>query len=554
VVKPAPEFPQTLPEILRRAAETCGRRGLIFVDEDEQRFTWAEIQEQAERVAAAFQDAGGSPGDRVAIVCQGLRPLVTSFFGAVLAGMHPSILPTPISRRRLKGYLGHIGAIVRVAQPSFVIVDEEVEEVGQPLLAEAGLEGQARVLRHDHLLQTAARFRAYSPRPDEIAVIQFTSGSTSSPRGVVLPHSCIAANVRAIVEHLEVEPHDVGGGWLPMYHDMGLIGNLLGATARSIDLVLTTPFNFLRRPRRWLDVMERHNVSITAGPNVSYRHLLERGELLGRDLSAWRVAIIGAEPIDSELLDAFTEAFGKVGFPRSGFMPAYGLAEVGLMVTGVRATEEYETFEVDRAALEGEGVARPAATKGAGTTIVSCGVPVRETTVRIVGEGDEPLEDGKVGEISISGSSVMRGYYNNPDATAETLRDGWLMTGDLGYLLDGELFVTGRKKELIIVGGRNYYPQDIERAVHGLELVRPGSVVAFGTLNGRQEGIVVVAAPRNPQDSEAIIDRVRGVVSETLNLPVLDVVLLESGRIPRTTSGKLCRGRCRDLYEEGKLV
>lgn len=549
----ASEFPQTLPDILAQAAQTCGRRGLIFVDEDEQRFTWAEIQEQAQRVAAGFQDAGGKPDDRVAIVCQGLRPLVTSFFGAVLAGMHPSILPTPISRRRLKGYLGHIGAIVKVAQPGFVVVDEEVEEVGEPLLAEAGLEGRARVVRHDHLLETPARFHPYHPRPDEIAVIQFTSGSTSSPRGVVLPHSGIAANVRAIVEHLEVTPDDVGGGWLPMYHDMGLIGNLLGAAARSIDLVLTTPFNFLRRPRRWLDVMERHNVSITAGPNVSYRHLLERGELLGRDLSAWRVAIIGAEPIDPELLAAFTEAFGRVGFPKSGFMPAYGLAEVGLMVTGVRASEEYETIEVDREALEGEGVARPAA-GGAAARIVSCGVPVRETTVRVVDESDQQVPDGHIGEISISGSSVMRGYYNDPEATAETLRNGWLMTGDLGYVQGGRLFVTGRKKELIIIGGRNYYPQDIERAVHGLELVRPGSVVAFGTLNGRDEGIVVVAAPRNPQDSDSIGARVRSVVSETLNLPVLDVVLLESGRIPRTTSGKLCRGRCRDLYEQGKLA
>jgi acyl-CoA synthetase (AMP-forming)/AMP-acid ligase II len=547
------EFPETLPDILRGAAETCGRRGLIFVDEDEQRFTWADIEQQAQRVAAGFQDLGGRPGQRVAIVCQGLRPLVTSFFGAVLAGMHPSILPTPISRRRLQGYLGHIGSIVRVAQPSFVVVDEEVEEVGEPLLAEAGLEGKARVARHDRLLESTARFTPHTPDPDEIAVIQFTSGSTSSPRGVVLAHRGIAANVRAIVEHLEVAPDDVGGGWLPMYHDMGLIGNLLGATARSIDLVLTTPFNFLRRPRRWLEIMERHNVSITAGPNVSYRHLLERGEPLGRDLGAWRVAIIGAEPIDAELLDAFTESFGSVGFPRSGFMPAYGLAEVGLMVTGVGASEAYETLEVSRAALEGEKRARPAADGDGRVRIVSCGHPVRETAVRIIDDGGNELAGGQIGEIAVSGASVMRGYFNDPAATAETLRDGWLLTGDLGFLQDGRLFVTGRKKELIIVGGRNYYPQDIERAVQSLESVRPGSVVAFGTRNGREEGIVVVAAPRAPEDRNEIRHSVGQIVAETLNLPVLDVVLVESGRIPRTTSGKLCRGRCRDLYEEGRL-
>ena len=548
------EFPQTLPDILARASETCGNRGLIFVDEDEQRFTWEEIEAQAQRVAAGFQARDGEPGDRVTIVCQGLRPLVTSFFGAVLAGLHPSILPTPISRHRLQGYLQHVVSIVRVAEPKFVVVDEEVELVGKPLVKEANLENKALVIRHDELIDSSSRFNLHEATPDEIAVIQFTSGSTSSPRGVVLPHRCVAANVQAIVERLEVAPHDVGGGWLPMYHDMGLIGNLLGAAARSIDLVLTTPFNFLRRPRRWLDVMERHNVSITAGPNVSYRHLLERGDIPGRDLGKWRVAIIGAEPVDPELLTAFTEAFGPAGFPKTGFMPAYGLAEVGLMATGVRAQEEYEIVEVDRLALEGEGVARPVNEASNCARIVSCGAPVRETSVRIVDDHGELVPDSCIGEISIAGSSVMREYFNDPVATADTLHGEWLMTGDLGYMKDQQLFVTGRKKELIIFGGRNYYPQDIERVVHGLELVRSGSVVAFGTKNGHDEGIVIVAAPRDPQNSESIGARVRAVVSESLNLPVLDVVLLESGRIPRTTSGKLCRGRCRDLYEGGELA
>ena len=548
------EFPQTLPDILARASETCGNRGLIFVDEDEQRFTWEEIEAQAQRVAAGFQARDGEPGDRVTIVCQGLRPLVTSFFGAVLAGLHPSILPTPISRHRLQGYLQHVVSIVRVAEPKFVVVDEEVELVGKPLVKEANLENKALVIRHDELIDSSSRFDLHEAAPDEIAVIQFTSGSTSSPRGVVLPHRCVAANVQAIVERLEVAPDDVGGGWLPMYHDMGLIGNLLGAAARSIDLVLTTPFNFLRRPRRWLDVMERHNVSITAGPNVSYRHLLERGDIPGRDLGKWRVAIIGAEPVDPELLTAFTEAFEPAGFPKTGFMPAYGLAEVGLMATGVRAQEEYEIVEVDREALEGEGVARPVNEASNCARIVSCGAPVRETSVRIVDDHGELVPDSCIGEVSIAGSSVMREYFNDPVATADTLHGEWLMTGDLGYMKDQQLFVTGRKKELIIFGGRNYYPQDIERVVHGLELVRPGSVVAFGTKNGHDEGIVIVAAPRDPQNSESIGARVRAVVSESLNLPVFDVVLLESGRIPRTTSGKLCRGRCRDLYEGGELA
>ena len=198
------EFPQTLPDILALASETCGNRGLIFVDEDEQRFTWTEIEAQAQRVAAGFQNLEGEPGDRVTIVCQGLRPLVTSFFGAVLAGLHPSILPTPISRHRLQGYLQHVVSIVRVAEPKFVVVDEEVELVGEPLVKEANLENKALVIRHDELIGSLSRFDPHEAAPDEIAVIQFTSGSTSSPRGVVLPHRGVAANVQAIVERLEV--------------------------------------------------------------------------------------------------------------------------------------------------------------------------------------------------------------------------------------------------------------------------------------------------------------------------------------------------------------
>lgn len=548
-------FPRTLIGLLRQAAETARGRGLIFVDEDELRVPWDEVEEQALQVTASLQQRGGQPGDRLAIVCQGLRPLVTGFFGAALAGIHPTILPTPISRRRLQGFVEHNAGIIRVARPHFLLVDEPVADVGEPLLDEAGLTERTGILRHETLVRTDARAEPAETGPDDIAVIQFTSGSTTSPRGVVLSNRHVTANAQAIVEHLEVEPGDVGGGWLPLYHDMGLIGNLLGAAARSIDLVLTTPFNFLRRPKRWLETMERHRVSITAGPNVSYRHLLERGEPMGRDLGAWRTAIIGAEPIDPELLEAFRESFVPVGFADTGFLPAYGLAEVGLMVTGVPVGELYDVVELDREALERNELARPVtAGEDGAVRIVGCGYPVRGTSVRIVGDDGDPLPDREIGEITVASPSLMQGYYNDPQATAEALEGEWLYTGDLGYVDDGQLFVTGRKKEVVILQGRNYYPQDIERVVQGLEEVRPGSVVAFGTRDGRDEGLVIVAAPRSAARKEQIASGIRDAVARSLNLPVLDVVLVESGRIPRTTSGKLCRGRCRDLYEEGGLT
>lgn len=548
-------FPLTVPGLLRHASRQCRGRGLIFVDEDERHCTWEQVEAEASAIAAGLQERGGEPGDRVAVVCQGLRPLVTGFFGAALAGLHPTILPTPISRRRVKDYARHTGTIVGTARPRFLLVDEPLEEVGEPLLHEARVVPRPEVVVAEELAAAApGRLRAPEPDPDDIAVIQFTSGSTSAPRGVVLPQRCVAANVRAIVEHLEVQPEDVGGGWLPLYHDMGLIGNLLGAAGRAISLVLTTPFNFLRRPRRWLDIMERHGVSITAGPNVSYRHLLERGEPAGQDLSSWRVAIIGAEPIDPGLLDTFTAAFAPLGFPRTGFMPAYGLAEVGLMVTGVPAGSGYSTVNLDREVLEQHGRAEPALADERAVRIVGCGVPVRDTEVRVVDRDRQDVPERHVGEILVTSASTMRGYFDNRAATREVLVEGWLRTGDLGFVDDGELFVTGRKKELIIVHGRNYYPQDIERVVQSLEEVRPGTALAFGVRDGAQEGVVVVASPRDPRRTEALASGIRQTVSESLNLPVMDVVLVESGRIPRTTSGKLCRGRCRDLYESGGLA
>ena len=553
-MSPEEQFPDTVQGLLRRAAETHAGRGIVFVDEDERKFTWAEIESLARGLAAGLQTRGGVPGERVAVVCQGLRAQVTAFFGTIIAGLHPTILPTPISRRRLEGFVRHTSQIVRVAQPRFILVDEPVKEVGDPLLEEAGMRGRSEVVRFEELPAGEDLLEPYEPDPDSIAVIQFTSGSTSAPRGVVLTHRNVTANVRAIVEHLEVVADDVGGGWLPLYHDMGLIGNLLGATARSIGLVLTTPFNFLRRPRRWIEIMEQQRITITAGPNVSYRHLLERGEPGGKDLSAWRVAIIGAEPIDPELLDEFSDFFGNVGFPKSAFMPAYGLAEVGLIVTGIPATGVYDTIEVDRSILEEDGRVVPATESRTSVRIVGVGHTVRETAIRIVDEQGEERPEGHVGEIIISSTSLMQGYFNNEEASAAALRDGWLFTGDLGYIQDGELYVTGRKKELIIFQGRNYYPQDIERAIQSIEIVRPGSIVAFGTRRDKSEGVVIVAAPKDARNTEGIEAGVREVVADRLNLPVLDVILMESGRIPRTTSGKLCRGRCRDLYEEGNLT
>ncbi len=567
--------PRTISDLLERAARLEPERGLIYVDGgEERRQNWPQLLDEAGEMAGRLRGTGLQSGDRIALLLGDLRGLVTAFFAAQMGGLQPSILPTPVGRRRLASYVRHASGVLRVARPRRVLVDEALARVDDELVAAADLEGGA-LLRADELQPACGAalstpWSEGSPAGDDasnrVCLIQFTSGSTSAPRGVVLENRQVMANVRAIVDHLGVTPEDIGGGWLPLFHDMGLIGNLLSATAACMSLVMTTPFGFLRRPRRWLEIMERHRVSATAGPNASYRHLLRRGRPGGQRLDAWRIAIVGAEPIDPYLLESFSAAFEPLGMSPTAFTPAYGLAEVGLMVTGSEVDRRHTLLRCERDSFENAGLVSEATRHASGDLmLVGVGEPIGAMQVRILDCYGLPVPDGTIGEIVIAGDSVMSGYFDNERATAEVLRDGWLHSGDLGFFRNGELFVTGRAKELIIVDGRNIYPQDIEWVVEGLAEVRDGSAVAFGVDDGDREGIVVVASPANgngraaaPAGSDngrrsGVAAAIREAVADGMGLPLLDVVLVERGRIPRTTSGKRCRAKCRTMYMAREL-
>jgi fatty-acyl-CoA synthase len=368
----------------------------------------------------------------------------------------------------------------------------------------------------------------------------------------MLPHRCVAANLDAIVATAELEPgHDVGMSWLPLYHDMGLIGLLAAPMTTGTDLALAAPQDFLAAPARWMEWMSAFRGTATAGPNFAYA-LAARAlrRLEGLDLSAWRVAINGAEPIDPKSVAAFVEAGAPHGLAPGTTLAAFGMAEATLAVTFASPGKGLEVDIVDSRVLEGDRYAAPAGADQPGArALARLGRPLSNLSLRICDTTTGVrMQEREVGEIEIRGASITPGYYGRPGATADAFHEGWLRTGDLGYLTGGELVVCGRIKDMIILGGRNVYPQDVERAVAEVSGVRAGNVIAFGTHNRKgRESLVVVAETRDEADA-TVSDEIAARVRATVGIPPSDVVLVRSGTLPKTSSGKLQRTLCRERY------
>jgi acyl-CoA synthetase (AMP-forming)/AMP-acid ligase II len=399
-------------------------------------------------------------------------------------------------------------------------------------------------------------------KPDDIAFLQFTSGSTSRPKGVTLTHANLMANIAAIGNGLSINRDSSGVSWLPLYHDMGLIGFVFTPIVNATrGILFISPLMFLKRPSVWLRNVSEFKGEITFAPNFAYGLCTTRvkdSELVGVDLSSLRVAGCGAEPIQHGTLRAFADRYAAYGLRSSALLPCYGMAEHTLAVTFVGRDEEIKADRVAAAALA-EGRAQPASSDTQAVEVVCCGRPFAGHALRIIDAEGQPLPEGEVGQIELQGPSVMQGYWNDGERTTETLRAGWLRTGDLGYLRDGELFVCGRVKDLIIIHGRNYYPQDLEWQASQVEGVRRGNVVAFGIHHpdlGR-EYVVVAAELRAPADDPAAEDNLRQQIQAqilaALALKVDEILLLAPGSLPKTSSGKLQRRKTAEMFAEGAL-
>jgi acyl-CoA synthetase (AMP-forming)/AMP-acid ligase II len=401
--------------------------------------------------------------------------------------------------------------------------------------------------------------------PDDTALLQYTSGSTGAQKGVELSHRNILSNVHAMGLGMRCRPYvDVSCSWLPLCHDMGLIGGLFTSMYWQMILVMLSPQAFIGDPKRWLWTFHHHQVTLSTAPNFAYELCARRipeEELAGLDLSSWRLALNGAEPVAMASLDAFATRFEKHGFRRDAFFPVYGLAESTLAVTFPVPNAPLITDVVERDGLETRGVAVPAEAESATLHVVSVGRPIDGAHVRVVDAEGRVLPDRQVGELETRGPSVMKGYFRAPEASARTLRDGWLRTGDLAYLVDGNLFIAGREKDLIITRGRNYYPHDLEAAVERLPGVRTGCTAAFGVpdeTTGTESVVLLVETKvereATPSQAAALIETIQKALSTAIGLRADQVVLLPPRTLPRTTSGKLQRREARRRFLAGTLL
>jgi fatty-acyl-CoA synthase len=569
----------TLAQAVEEAAKVDPTRGFRFIPEEgvpgttqgsgtsEASFSYTAIERASARYGGALQALGLMKGDRVALILPTNEDFVLCFFGAIRAGIIPVPIYPPIGLGQLQAYLDNTRHIVAKSGARALVTSAKIKRLlGTVQAACPALE---QVVAVEGIRESMEALRPEKIGMDDVAFLQFTSGSTSRPKGVALTHENLARNVKCIMEDgLKLGPEDTGVSWLPLYHDMGLIGFVLAPLFHQVPCVFLPPLLFLKRPVSWFQAMSRHKGTISYGPNFAYALCVKRirdKELAGLDLSSWRVAGCGAEPIRPETLEAFADAFAKVGFRKEALLPSYGMAESSLAVAFTELGEGMKTLAVDGEALYATGNAKPVNEDDErAVRLVSCGSEFPDHAIRIFDPEDAssttPLPEGKVGEIRISGPSVMKGYWEDAERTRDAFAGPFLKTGDLGFLHQGHLFICGRSKEVVIVNGRNYYPQDMEWEAGKVPGVRKGNVIAFGARDNTErdrERVVVAFEAQDAQSAEnaqALCQAVRKAVQEGMGLTLDDVVAVVPGALPKTSSGKLQRAKTRELYEVGELV
>jgi len=551
-----PHYP-TIPHALFHAMKVGDDAGLTLLGEKEsdplETRRWADIAMEAHRIAARLASKGIAKGDRVMLVLPTSVELITTFFGIQLLRAVPVPTYPPAMLERAESAIEKMQKIADSAKVRAVVTNRKLRLlIGELARDDRPLVSTENLLGDGELGEVQRRIRRSEP-----AFVQYTSGSTGNPKGVVLSHANIVANVHAIGQALEINRHDVTVSWLPLYHDMGLIGTLLFSIYWRIPLVLMSPSAFLLNPRRWLQAMTDYRGTLCAAPNFGYARCVKRvRDLEGLDLSSWRIALNGAEPVNAKTLDAFSEKFGAVGFRKKTFFPVYGLAEATLAVSFPGVHDEPITETVDRERLA-FGHAEPAQEGARSVTLVSVGTSVPGHQVFVVDAHGQELPEREVGHVVVRGPSTMQGYLDEPERTREVLRDQTLWTGDLGYRSEGQLYVTGRVKDLIIVRGKNYYAEDMEVVAEQIDGVRAGCCVAFGVYDEEKASdLLVVVAETKLEDEQAqkiLATSVAERVQTACGLRVDEVVLVPPGTIPKTSSGKRQRALCRDLYLRDEL-
>jgi fatty-acyl-CoA synthase len=548
----------TMTEALDYVAQ--GRKGINFHDARAtlvRVYPYAELRQDAAAAAHRLIARGIRPGDRVALIAETAGEFIALFFGALYAGIWPVPLPLPTSFGGKEAYIDQLAVQLESAAPALLLYPPELVMAGTA--AEAT--GVTGVDWTSFLAGEAPAAPLHQPQADDIAYLQYSSGSTRFPHGVVITHRALMSNLAAHADSMNIGQGDRGVSWLPFYHDMGLVGCMLSMIANQMSVDYLKTEDFARRPLAWLDLVTRNQESTmsyspTFGYDICARRVSSQTDVVNRfDLSRWRVAGNGADMIRPDVMQFFVDTFAPAGFKASSFLPSYGLAEATLAVTVMPPGEGIVVQLVEETLLAGGGPGerdRPQRYR----SVVNCGRPVREMEVEIRGDDGSPLAAHEIGRVFCRGVSVMVGYFRDEDATAACLdADGWLDTGDMGYLSDGYLYVVGRAKDMIIINGKNHWPQDIEWAVEQLPGFKAGDIAAFSiTTPGGEETPAVLVQCRTSDDSERgrLRDQIRERVRAITGINCV-IELVPPRSLPRTSSGKLSRAKARNLYLSGEI-
>ena len=548
----------TFSEALDYAAQ--GIRGLNFHDPRGtlvRPYPFSELREDALNVAYRLIARGVLPGDRIALIAETGTDFAALFCGAVYAGAWPVPLPLPTSFGGKDSYIDQITVQMRSADPKMLLFPEELAEMAGAAAMQQGCEGLAW---QQFNLEPANWTRLPEAQSDDICFLQYSSGSTRFPHGVAVTHRALLANLAGHGHGMQMAMDDRCVSWLPWYHDMGLVGCFLSLIANQISGDYLKTEDFARRPLAWLDLISRnpgHTISFspTFGYDICSRRVSSQTHVVERfDLSRWRLAGNGADMIRPDVMQNFVNVFADAGFSADCFMPSYGLAESTLCVTLMPPGEGIRVELVAEERLSGcpRDLARPARYRA----IVNCGKAMRGMKVEVRGEKGQKLADHHIGKVWCTGTSLMHSYYRDPEATAECMADGWLDTGDMGYMAEGYLFIVGRAKDMIIINGKNHWPQDIEWAVEQLPGFNHGDIAAFSLENEHGEempAVLVHCRVSDPEERRKLHSQIRDKVQSVTGMNCL-VELVPPRTLPRTSSGKLSRAKARNLYLAGEIL
>jgi fatty-acyl-CoA synthase len=549
-----------LDQLMRRPQRTC--LTLIHAGEEDRSVRAEELLSWAAGYAQAYADHGIQPGDVVILIMQHGLDLIAAFWGAVLHGAVPSIMPFLTEKLLPEKYHRDLAALISITRPAALVTYPDfIADLG-------GLDFPDHPPRV--VIQTTSANPNHNPDPgrfsgskrgiDEIVFLQHSSGTTGLQKGVAITHRALLNQLASYREAIRLADQDVIVSWLPLYHDMGLIAGFLMPFLEGIPLVLLSPFDWVKAPVRLLEAVTRYQGTLSWLPNFAYNFCAQKiraEQLAGIDLSSWRAVINCSEPMSPRSFELFAERFAGWGFQRSALATSYAMAENVFGVTQGGIGEPVTVDAVDLNSLQAEGFARPAVPGAISVRMLSCGRPIPETEVRVLNPQGAELAERQVGELAVRSNCMLAGYYNRPEETSKVFIDGWYWTGDLGYIANGEVYVTGRKKDLIIVGGRNVFPQDLEALASQVPGVHPGRVAAFGIFNdrmGTEEAALIaeVDIPDEQQGDEdacrALEDAIRLAVNRGSAVSLRYIRLVGPRWLIKTSSGKTARSANRDKF------